>query len=614
LKKKHLLGFLAKVPVVLLIAMISTSLVCGPQLVSAQQETTLRLGITTFPDTFNPMTFVMSETGYMLSMIYDMGIQMEGPKNDAVPDLAESWEVSPDGLTWTFHFVHNAKWHDGVPFTSEDFKFTLDYCTDYPNFNETLQQSMVISYMSTIVSTETPDPYTAIVHMSAPLADFGQPWFWIIPKHIWENVPKEEAGTSYENKPPIGTGPFKYVDSKINEYVKLDANKEYFLGAPKVDHLIFKYLADPDTMVQALIAGEVDAIIPPSGSVEKLKTEKNIKVEMWPSRSVSELGFNTWTDPSSKGNPALLDYRFRQALAHAVNKDEIIGLAYHGIAERAESVLPPSMVAYHWEPSPEETLEFNIAKANQMLDDLGYTKWDATHTFRIDPTTNKPFTLTCHATNDATELISAGNLLVNWFKEIGIDLKLHVVDSAQMIDANLAGDMDLYLWGWGFDCDPDFALSVFTTDQIGAWSDCFYSDKTYDALYLKQHTSADVQERHSTIVEMQKHLYNQSPYVMLAYSSNIVAHRTDTFTGWGDVSKYPGWDVYWWKYAADLVPVTATTTTATTETGVTTQTTTPSPGIDTYTAGIAIVVIIAVAALAILLRRRKKEPTEKEEP
>jgi len=614
LKKRHLLGFLAKVPVALLIAIISTSLVCGPQLVSAQQETTLRLGITTFPDTFNPMTFVMSETGYMLSMIYDMGIQMEGPKNEAVPDLAESWSVSPDGLTWTFHFVHNAKWHDGVPFTSEDFKFTLDYCTDYPNFNETLQQSMVISYMSTIVSTETPDPYTAIVHMSAPLADFGQPWFWIIPKHIWENVPKEEAATSFENKPPIGTGPFKYVDSKINEYVKLDANKDYFLGPPKFDHLIFKYLADPDTMVQALIAGEVDAIIPPSGSVEKLMTEKNIKVEMWPSRSVSELGFNTWTDPSSKGNPALLDYRFRQALAHAVNKDEIISLAYHGIAERAESVLPPSMVAYHWEPSSDEMLDFNIAKANQMLDDLGYTKWDATHTYRIDPTTNKPFTLNCHVTNDATELISAGNLLVDSFKEIGIDLKLHVVDSAQMIDANLAGDMDLYLWGWGFDCDPDFALSVFTTDQIGAWSDCFYSDATYDALYLKQHTAADSQERQSTIVEMQKYLYDQSPYVMLAYSSNLVAHRTDTFTGWADVSQYPGWDAYWWKYAADLVPVTAGTTAATTETGVTTQTTTPSPGIDTYTAGIAIVVIIAVAALAILLRRRKKEPAEKEEP
>jgi len=604
LKRKYLHDFLAKLPVVLLIAVISTSLVCTPQLVSAQQETTLRLGITTFPDTFNPMTFVMSETGYMLSMIYDMGIQMEGPKNDPVPDLAESWEVSPDGLTWTFHFVRNAKWHDGVPFTSEDFKFTLDYCTDYPNFNETLQQSMVISYMSTIVSTETPDPYTAIVHMSEPLADFGQPWFWIIPKHIWENVPKEEASTSYENKPPIGTGPFKYVDSKINEYVKLDANKEYFLGAPKIDHLIFKYLADPDTMVQALIAGEVDAIIPPSGSVEKLKTEKNIKVEMWPSRSVSELGFNTWTDPSSKGNPALLDYRFRQALAHAVNKDEITSLAYHGIAESAESVLPPSMVAYHWDPSPEETLDFNIAKANQMLDDLGYTKWDATHTYRIDPTTEKPFTLDCHVTNDASELISAGNLLVNWFKEIGIDLKLHVVDSAQMIDANLGGEMDLYLWGWGFDCDPDFALSVFTTDQIGAWSDCFYSDPTYDALYLKQHIAADPQERQRTIVEMQKYLYEQCPYVMLAYSSNLVAHRTDTFTGWADVSQYPGWDAYWWKYAGDLTTISATQTT-----------TQPSGlGIETYAVAGAIVVIIAVAALALLFRRRKKEPAEKEEP
>jgi len=589
---------LAKIPAVLLIAMISASLVCVPQLVSAQQETTLRLGITTFPDTFNPLTFIMSETASMLSMIYDMGIQMQGPKNDPVPDLAESWEVSPDGLTWTFHFTHNAKWHDGVPFTSEDFKFTLDYCTDYPDLNPDLQQSMVISYMSTIVSTETPDPYTAIVHMSEPLADFGQPWFWILPKHIWENVPKEEAATSYENKPPIGTGPFKYVDSKINEYVKLDANKDYFLGAPKVDHLIFKYLADPDTMVQALIAGEVDAIIPPSGSVDKLKTENNIKVEIWPSRAVSELGFNTWTDPSSQGNPALLDYRFRQALAHAVNKDEIISLAYHGIAQPAESVLPPSMVAYHWEPSAEELLDFNIAKANQMLDDLGYTTWDTTHTFRIDPTTEQQFTLNCHVTNDASELISAGNLMVNWFKEIGIDLKLHVVDSAQMIDANLSGQMDLYLWGWGFDCDPDFALSVFTTDQIGAWSDCFFSDETYDSLYLEQHISADPQARHDTIVEMQKYLYEQAPYVMLAYSSNIVAHRTDTFTGWGDVSQNPGWDVYWWRYGCDLAPAQATTPLL-------------GMGIEIYAAAIAVVVIAAVAV--ILLRRRGKEPEDKEE-
>jgi peptide/nickel transport system substrate-binding protein len=620
--KRHLLGFLAKVPIALLIALISTSLVSNPALVppaNAQQETTLRLGITTYPDTFNPLTFIMSESGYVLSMIYDMGIQMQGPKNDPAPDLAESWEVSPDGLTWTFHFVHNAKWHDGVPFTSEDFKFTLDYCTDYPNFNETLQQSYVISYMSTVTSTETPDPYTAIVHMSEPLADFGQSWFWILPKHIWENVPKEEAGTSYENNPPIGTGPFKYVDSKINEYIKLDANKEYFLGAPKVDHVIYKYYADPDTMVQALVAGEVDAIIPPSGSVDKLKTEKNVKVEIWPSRSISELGFNTWTDPESKGNPALLDYRFRQALAHAVDKDEIIQLAYHGIAERAESVLTPSMTTYYWEPSPEERLDFDIAKANTMLDDLGYTKWDAGHTYRIDPTTKKAFTLSCYVTNDATELISAGNLMVNSFKEIGIELKLHVVDSAQMIDSNLAGDMDLYLWGWGFDCDPDFALSVFTTDQIGSWSDCFYSNEEYDAMYAAQHVASNPQQRPAIIVDMQKHLYEQAPYVVLAYSSNIVAHRTDTFTGWGDVSKYPGWDVYWWKYATDLVPVTAATTTAMTETEMATQTSAtamppaPGPGIEVY-AGVIAIIVIVLAALAVLLRRRKKQTPEKEEP
>lgn len=600
---------LVKISAILVLAIFAASLVSNAQIgvlgqTETQKEITLRLGITGFPDSFNPLTYITTESSNMLSMIYDMGIQMEGAKGNPVPDLAESWSVSPDGLTWTFHFVKNATWHDGVPFTSDDFKFTLDYCTDYPNFNETLQQAMVISYMSTITETETPDPYTAIVHMSEPLADFGQPFFWILPKHIWQNVPKEEAGTTFENKPPIGTGPFKYVDSKINEYVKLDANKDYFGGAPKVDHVILKYYADPDTMVQALVTGEVDAIAPPSGAVAKLETEKNIKVAKWPSRSISELGFNAWNDPSSKGNPALLDYRFRQALAHAVNKNQVIDLAYHGLAERAESLLTPKMTMYYWKPSPEETLEFDIAKANTMLDQLGYTKWDDSHTFRIDPTTGSSFSMNMYVTNDATELISAGELIVNWFKEIGIELKLRVVDSAQMIDTNLAGEMDMYLWGWTFDADPDFALSVMTTNQIGSWSDCFYSNEAYDAMYLKQHVAVDPQERKNTITEMQKLLYKEAPYVVLAYSLTIRAYRTDVFTGWVDPTENPGWDIYWWRFPGQLEPVTAPP-----------PPTTAGQGTEMYIAVVAVLIVVAAVAAAIVLRRRRATAQkEAEEP
>ena len=593
-------SILSKMLALLIIAMISTTLVLDPQLsilkqVNGQEETTLRLGITTYPDSLNPLTYIMTESGNLLSMIYDMGIQMEGLKGDPVPDLAESWEVSPDGLTWTFHFVHNAMWHDGVPFTSADFKFTLDYCTDYPNFNETLQQAMVISYMTTITSTETPDPYTAIVHMSAPMANFGQPFFWILPKHIWENVPKEEAGQTYKNTPPIGTGPFKYVDSKINEYVKLDANKQYFGGAPKIDHILLKYYADRDTMVQALVTGEVDAIEPPSGAVEKLAGEKNIKVLKWPSRSISELGFNLWDDPSSKGNPALKDYRFRQALAHAVNKTEIVQLAYHGLAEPAESVLSPKMTLYYWHPSQEETLDFNIAKANSMLDELGYTEWDASHTYRIDPTTKSAFMLNMYVTNDATELISAGTLMVNWFKEIGIGVQLRPVDSAQMIDTNLAGGMDMYLWGWGPDADPDFILSVFTTGQILSWSDCFYSNPEYDALYDKQHIAVNFEDRRSAIIEMQKLLYNEAPYVVLDYALSVRAVRTDRFTGWVYPVQNPGWDVYWWKFPGQLEPIRATPT--------------PLAGLGTeaYVAVLVVAILAVVGAVFVLRRRRAKE-------
>lgn len=542
-------------------------------------------------------------------MIYDMGIQMEGLHGNPIPDLAESWQVSPDGLTWVFHFVHNATWHDGVPFTSADFKFTLDYCTDYPNFNTTLQCGSFISYMSTVNSTETPDPYTAIVHMRSPLADFGQPDFWILPKHIWEKIPKDQAEKTYRNLPPIGTGPFKYVDSKVNEYVQLDANKQYFRGAPKVDHILFKYYADPDTMVEALIKGEVDVIVPPLGSVEKLQNETGITVRKWSSRSISELGFNTWSDPSSKGNPALKDYRFREALAHAINKTEIVNLAYHGLAMPAESVLPPKMVLYHWNPSPEETLEFNITKANQMLDGLGYTRWDDSHTYRIDPTTNSTFNLICWVTNDALELISAGALMENWFKQIGIGMQLRVVDSATMIDTNLAGGMDMYLWGWGFDADPDFALSVFTTGQIGIWSDCFYSNATYDALYQQQHTATDATQRKNMITDMQKFLYYQAPYVVLVYTFTIEAYRTDVFTGWMDPIKNPGWDIYWWWWIDptqtpnQLTPIAALTTTPTTGAG----------GSEMYVAAAVLIVIVGAAGAVIVMRKRRAAEKKLEE-
>jgi ABC-type transport system substrate-binding protein len=211
--------------------------------------------------------------------------------------------------------------------------------------------------------------------------------------------------------------------------------------------------------------------------------------------------------------------------------------------------------------------------------------------------------LNCYVTNDATELISAGALVINWFKEIGIGLQLRVVESAQMIDTNLAGGMDTYLWGWGFDADPDFALSVFTTNQIGSWSDCFYSNATYDALYEQQHSAVNLQQRQQTIIEMQKFLYYEAPYIMLAYSLNVRAYRTDTFTGWVDQTQNPGWDVYWWSYPAELKPVTATTTTTTAAAG---------PGVEMYIAAIAVAVII-VAVAALVIRRQRAARKEQEE-
>jgi ABC-type oligopeptide transport system substrate-binding subunit len=153
----------------------------------------------------------------------------------------------------------------------------------------------------------------------------------------------------------------------------------------------------------------------------------------------------------------------------------------------------------------------------------------------------------------------------------------------------------MYLWGWGPDADPDFILSVFTTGQILSWSDCFYSNPEYDALYDKQHVAVNFEDRRSTIIEMQKLLYNEAPYVVLDYALSVRAVRTDRFTGWVDPVQNPGWDVYWWKFPGQLEPIRAT----------------PTPlaglGTETYIAVLVVAILAVVGAVFVLRRRRAKE-------
>ena len=315
-----------------------------------------------------------------------------------------------------------------------------------------------------------------------------------------------------------------------------------------------------------------------------------------------ELGFNCWQSPKSKGNPLLLDYRIRLACSWAIDRQKIVDAAMSGLAKPGTTVISP-ISPYHWEPPADELISYNPDKAKQILDEAGYNDRDGDGV-REDAKGNKlDFRLT--PLTDYPEEVTTAKLVSVWLKDVGIKTRIRPVEEGAFYDLNYAGDFDMYLWSWGGDIDPGFMLSVFTTDQIQSWSDCFYSNPAYDKLYEQQATAvdpanpSDTSQRKAVIDQVQQFLYKESPYLVLWYNVNLEAYRADRWTGWHLVPPKNGgpiWNLMRTTYI-DLKPATAAVEE---EAG-------GSPAwIWIFVATVA----VAVVAVAVVLLRRRRPSVE----
>ena len=188
---------------------------------AAKSDGTLRLGWNQEPRTLNTMNYDTVEAGrIMRGLLYETLVTYDQDLNPA-PMLARSWEISPDGLTFTFHLTTEAEWHDGQPLTSEDIAFTYRYIIDNKIGN-------YINYVKYIETMETPDKQTLVLNYKEPIAaaimDLCN--VYIVAKHKWENISGKEALT-YENKRPLGSGPFVFEEWKKNNFISFNANKKY---------------------------------------------------------------------------------------------------------------------------------------------------------------------------------------------------------------------------------------------------------------------------------------------------------------------------------------------------------------------------------------------------
>lgn len=481
-------------------------------------------------DSMNPFVGVEAPAYLMYALNYDLLVNFDLEDLSPAPGLAESWDVSDDGLTWTFDIREGVEWSDGEPLTAHDIAYT---------WNRVLDERIgcCFSYLKLVETAEAPDDTTFVVTTKKPTTSLLSAYVYTMPEHIWKDIDKEERKT-FENYPnPVTSGAFRVVEWKKGQFFRMEANPDYWGGAPVVDEVVYRIFNNEDALVQALKAGEIDFADTLGAQLyESLEGEEGITTNSATIPSFEEIGFNSGADevlPDSDGHPALKDPVVRRAIAQAIDKDTLVEKILLGNGTVGSTIVPPAIGFYHYEPAEDEVLGFDLEAAAASLEEAGYVDSDGDGV-REMPGGGEPLSFRYFVRSEENSTVKASEFIQEWLQEIGIETNVKPLTDTKLTDVIYEGNYDMFHWGWYPDPDPDFILSVMTCEQRppeGIWSDSFYCDEDFDRMYDEQKAILDLDERAAMVKEMQRMVYEDSPYVVLYYDTNLQAYRSDRWTG-----------------------------------------------------------------------------------
>lgn len=590
----------------------AASLVAVPQAAQAARAedgkagsgTTLTVAVSQSVDSLSPFLAQKLVSTSIHRLAYEYLTNYDPKDARTVPGLATAWKSSPDKLTWTYTIRKDSKWSDGRQATAEDAAWTFDKMMTDPN-----AATANGSFTANFKKVSAPDPQTLVIELKQPQATMTALDVPIVPKHVWEKVSDFSKFNNDRQFPIVGNGPFVITDYKVDQYIKLKPNKDFWRGAPKFDELVFKYYKDGDAAVAALQKGEVSFVpnLTPA-QADALKTQKDIKVNDAPGRRFFALATNPGARAKDgktfgNGNKALLDPEVRKALFLAVDRATLVDKVFQGHAVEGEGYIPPRFGSYFWQPSAGQKRGYDPARAAQVLDTAGYRKNGDGKRVGKD---GRPldFRILCHATDPNDKAI--GKYLQEWWGKLGIGLKVECLDSVS--DPWVKGDYDLAFDGWSVNPDPDYVLSIHTcgalpsTPKDSGATDNFICDPRFDALYAQQAVEYDAGKRSALVKQMQARLYDTGYMNVIAYPNALEAYRTDQIRSITTMPEAAGnlWgqDGYWSWWSAVPAAQASDETSGSSPTGV-------IVGI-----GAAVVVLVGIGIFLGMRRRSTSDDRE----
>ncbi len=519
-KRNALRSLLASVLVGLLMsALLIAGCSGGGQRAAA--EKVLKVGMWSPPKSLNPLAVDDAYSTQLFDFIYPKLFRFDHSL-EPVPYLATSWDITPDGKTYTFHLSPDAVWEDGEPVTSADVAMTLRLMADkgtgallYTNLQSIVG---IAAYhdgtAGSISGITTPDVSTVVINLKEPNAAFlGNIYYYILPEHILGDVAAADIDQNPYFKAPVGAGPFKLVKYETGQYAEFAANDKCVLGRPKVDRLYLQF-GNQDALMASLEKGELDVAPIAAGDVERFKDIKKLSVISEPSVSIQMLHVNS-------AKPYLADKRVRQAFAYALDRQGIVDTLLEGQG----TVVDSHYLSPEWAVSSNlKHYDYNPDKAKQLLSEAG---WDSSREIVLRvPTGDK-------AREGSAPIIKAG------LESVGVKVKIEMADFPTVLKAARSGDFDLTIIGWPFGLDPDMTSIGFESKNVplNGWNIGHYANDRVDELLAQGRLTTSLDERRRIYHEYQEILNEDLPWIPLFCPNNIFG-VSDKVTGVNPITYY----------------------------------------------------------------------------
>jgi peptide/nickel transport system substrate-binding protein len=514
------------------LAGVTLTAAVGPSAAGQDEPVTLTIGLQQDLDSANVTQGYLVSSFEFYTLQYATLTDKAADDFATIPGLAESWEPSPDGLTYTYTLREGLTWSDGEPLTADDVAYTINRSRDEEWLNHS---ATTVNLDATAIDERTVEVTSSVPDPKLPTLDV-----YIVPQHVFESISADDLAT-YDGLDGVGSGPFVLDSRDPGQGWTMTANPSYWgwEGAdPPIDRVVFRIFTNGDAMVAALQQGEIDAAHDiPSGSYAGLDEDPDIVAVTGQQGSFSELAMNGSQGGLGDGHPALLDIDVRHAIAHAIDRQVLLERVIDGLGAVGSTIsVSPDPV---WKPDipAEEQFGFDPERANQLLDDAGYLDTDGDGV-REMPDGSQPLEFR-YALRSESELEPALNEFISgWLQDIGIATTIETYDDTQLTDIIGAGTYDLFTWGWTPFVDPDPMLSYFTCVQVTTdieaigYNDANWCSEEYDALYEQQKVELDRDARVATVREMLRLFHDEATYVVLLELADLQAYRTDRFEGW----------------------------------------------------------------------------------